>query len=220
MQKATGISSVIYDKEMKIRMTLNELEKQLGINFPKAFHRIYETGSMKWLEMSRQELKDNREAYISDTKAFLLLNCSCEPYLFCEIPKAAEELKEWISWQEQDRKVKLSDNITLIPFGRSGGGDMYCFLYREGEDEPDIIQYYHDEYGEPPIAGHDFDEFIYVQMLEAAENEEDIEGENFREHIKLLDEKYRSMIADKDADELTDDLYALIPKSADIWCKD
>ena len=109
-------------------MKLGELERQLGLTFPKSFHTIYETGAMKWLEMSKYEVPNNREDYINDTKAFLMMNCDCELYQFEEIPNAIDKLKEYVHWQAQDRKATLSTEISLIPFGHNGGGDLYCFL--------------------------------------------------------------------------------------------
>lgn len=199
-------------------MKLSELERQLGFTFPKAFHAIYETGAMKWLEMSEAEIMNNREAYINDPKAFLMLNCGCEPYQFDEIPEAIKTLKEWISWQEQDRKVTLSKEITLIPFGHNGGGDLYCFLYSKNDNEPMVVLYYHDMYGDPEIVGHDFDEFLYIQMLDAIENEEDIDGENFQNQILLLNDTYRKKLINKDADTLLDDYYSIVFNTAKIWC--
>mgnify|MGYP002626965243 CR=1 FL=1 len=199
-------------------MKLFELEKQLGFTFPEAFHTIYETGAMKWLEMSREELKNNREKYISDSKAFLMLNCDCEPYLFDEIPETIERLKKWIVSQEQDRNISLSEEITLIPFGHNGGGDLYCFLVSKTENEPMIILYYHDEYGNPKIIGHDFDEFLYVQMLDAVENEEDINGENYQNQMWYLNVEYRQKLVDKDVDMLLDDYDSIVFDVAKIWC--
>lgn len=204
-------------------MKLTELETLLNVTFPKAFHKIYETGAMKWLELASAELKERRQEYINDSKAFLMLYANCEPYLFEEIPQAIEKLKEWISWQENDCKVKLSQNVTLIPFGHNGGGDMYCFLYT-GDGEPSVILYYHDEYGDPQIAGHDFDEFMYIQMLEAALNysedddeEEKTDCENFQNHLNYLNDEYRRQIEGKDIDELVDYLDGMIFDTAKIW---
>ena len=99
-------------------MTLKELERVLGLSFPKKFHELYKIGAMKWLEMDKAEIKNHREEYMNDTKAFLMLNCPCEPYSFDEIPKAIETLKEWIGWQEQDRKVKIHDIDTKLKIAK------------------------------------------------------------------------------------------------------
>ena len=198
-------------------MTLEELEKQQEVRFPQAFHRIYDTGAMNWLELTQAELKPRIQEYISDSKAFLMLNCLCEMYLFEEVQKAAEELAELASWKEQDKKVKIKDGVRIVPFGRSGGGDIFCLLYTQENAEPAVILYPHDSYEAPTIEGHDFDEFVYIQLLTAAENEEDVEGEHFLENIKFLSDKYRPLVEGKSADELTDDLYDIVTEHADIW---
>ena len=42
-------------------------------------------------------------------EAFFMLECDCEPLFFEDIPKRTEELKEWISWREEDENVVLDD---------------------------------------------------------------------------------------------------------------
>ena len=198
-------------------MTLEELERHQEVRFPQAFCRIYETGAMKWLTLTKDELKARRQEYVNDSKAFLMLNCDCEMYLFEEIAQASMTLAEWISWREQDKGVKLRDGVKLVPFGHSCGGDIYCLLYSDDNNEPMVIKYSHDSYAPPTIEGHDLDEFVYIQLLLAAENEEDVEGDNFTENMKYLSEKYLALVEGKDADELTDDLYALGVEQAEIW---
>lgn len=88
-------------------MKLMELEQQLGISFPKKFHEIYETGAMKWLEMNSEQIQKNRNDYLQDTKAFLMLNCDCELYPFDEISEAMDTLKEWIQCREEDEEQSL-----------------------------------------------------------------------------------------------------------------
>lgn len=198
-------------------MKLAELEKMLGIMLPIRFHEIYETGAMKWLEMRQEQIQQNRDKYIHDEKALLMLNCGCELFLFEEIPHAIETLKEWIQWQEEDEEVTLAKEITLIPFGHNAGGDLYCFLYSPESEEPKVILYLHDEYGNPEIIGHTFDEFLYVQMLEAVDDDEDIEGRHFQENINYLNDSYRQLIIGKTSDSLKDDYAELTIDEAEIW---
>lgn len=198
-------------------MKLNELQEKIGITFPQKFHEIYQTGAMKWLEMNKEELKEIRQDYINDEKAFLMLNCDCELYLFDEIPNAINELKEWIKEQEDDTGVSFSGDFTLIPFGHSGSGDKYCFLYKLGSSEPEVILYVHDAYDAPEIIGHTFDEFIYVQMLDAVANDEEIDGVHFEENLKFLDQKYCQLILGKSVDTLIDDYDNLSFDEEEIW---
>ena len=198
-------------------MTLNELETRQEVRFPQAFHRIYDSGAMKWLELTRSELKARIEEYVSDTAAFLMLDCDCEMYLFEEIQSAAEELAQLSRWQEEDKKLRIRDGLRIVPFGHSGGGDIYCLLYTPENSEPMVIRYFHDSYEAPQIMGRDFDEFLYIQLLLAAENEQDVEDEHFRSNTGYLNDKYRPMVEGKSADELTDALYAMVFAPADIF---
>ena len=198
-------------------MTLGELERQQEVRFPQAFHRIYNSGAMKWLELSRAELKARIKEYVSDTAAFLMLDCDCEMYLFEAVQSAAEELAQLSQWQEEDKKLRIKDGLRIVPFGHSGGGDIYCLLYTPENAEPMVIRYFHDSYEAPQIMGRDFDEFVYIQLLLAAENEQDVEEENFRNNAAYLSEKYRPMVEGKSADELTDALYAMVFSTADIF---
>ena len=92
-------------------MKLMELEQQLGISFPKKFHEIYETGAMKWLEMNSEQIQKNRNDYLQDTKAFLMLNCDCEPYSFDEISEAMDTLT---SSSKKSPTSKVGDELRLI----------------------------------------------------------------------------------------------------------
>ena len=197
-------------------MTLNELETRQEVRFPQAFHRIYDSGAMKWLELTRSELKARIKEYVSDRAAFLMLDCDCEMYLFEEVQTAAEELAQLSQWQE-DKKLRIKDGLRIVPFGHSGGGDIYCLLYTPDNAEPMVIRYFHDSYEAPQIMGRDFDEFVYIQLLLAAENEQDVEEEYFRNNTAYLSEKYRPMVEGKSADELTDALYAMVFSPADIF---
>ncbi len=199
------------------KMTLCELERQQEIRFPQAFHRIYGTGAMKWLELSRAELKARIKEYVSDTTAFLMLDCDCEMYLFEEVQSAAEELAQLSQWQVEDKKLRIKDGLRIVPFGHSGGGDIYCLLYTPENAEPMVIRYFHDSYEAPQIMGRDFDEFVYIQLILAAENEQDVEDEYFRNNTAYLSEKYRDLTEGKSADELTDALSEINFAPADIF---
>ena len=198
-------------------MTLNELETRQEVRFPQAFHRICDSGAMKWLELTRSELKARIKEYVSDTAAFLMLDCDCEMYLFEEIQSAAEELAQLSRWQEEDKKLRIRDGLRIVPFGHIGGGDIYCLLYTPENSEPMVIRYFHDSYEAPQIMGRDFDEFLYIQLLLAAENEQDVEDEHFRSNAGYLNDMYLPMVEGKSADELTDALYAMVFAPADIY---
>ncbi|MGN0695225.1 MAG: SMI1/KNR4 family protein [Oscillospiraceae bacterium] len=195
-------------------MNLQELEEKLEVRFPEKFHRIYSTGAMEWFSISHESFNADKNRYLNDPKAFLMLNCDCEPLFFDDIPGRMDELEEWISWRADDG-LTLKDGIRLIPFAMTGGGDLYCFLYGNGPAEPEVILFYHDD--DPVYIGKDFDALLYYAMLSAAAFDEDTEGEFWKAQLDHLDDKYKKMLEGKTADELVGEYEANIPKKADIW---
>ena len=199
-------------------MNLQKLEKKIGVKFPSKWWKIYQTGAMKWLELSKKIFSSEKNNYIYNPNSFMILNCDCELILFDEIPKQIQKLKRWIKEREQDEGSEFDKRITLIPFGQSAAGDLYCFLYENEENfEPKVVLYMHDEYGNPDIIGENFDEFLYIQMLSAVAYEEDVQGQHWQNHLNWLLESYRKMIENKSVDELINMYDALTYKQAAIW---
>ena len=200
-------------------MKLDQIEKILDFKFPKKWKDIHSMGVMEWMEQSIQEFRENKEKYINDPKAFFMLDCDCEPLFFEDIPKRLEELKEWISWREEDENIVLNDGVRLIPFAQNAGGDLFCFLYEENVEEPRIVLYYHDDYSGPVLEANSFDEFIYVVLLESASWSEDIDNDYWKAHYRLLNDEYKNRIDGRTAEELAEEYEGSVLKSIDIWKK-
>lgn len=204
-------------------MTLAELEKNLDVKFPKKFHEIYETGAMEWVEVGDDKFNENREHYLNDPKAFMMLSCDAEPAFFEEIPNYIELLNELIEWREENMNEKLDEKYRLIPFAMNGGGDFYCFLYENGAGEPKVIMFAHDTCDLPDVIGKDFDEFLYIMMLSCvnyAVEEDDfteLEGEQWKNNLDYLLPEYKSIITSKNYDELAYIYFSLIFEEAKIF---
>lgn len=204
-------------------MTLAELEKSLDVRFPEKFHEIYETGAMEWVEVGSKKFDENRDFYLNDPKAFLMLYCDCEPIFFEEIPTIIDTLNEMLLWRKDDNNEELDGKYRLVPFAMNGGGDMYCFLYESGNDEPKVVMYAHDCYDLPDIIGNDFDEFLYVMMLSCvayAVDEDDfseLEGEQWKNNLGYLTDEYRNIIESADRDRLADMYWAIDFEEAEIF---
>ncbi len=204
-------------------MTLAELEKELDVTFPKKFHEIYDTGAMEWVEAGHEKFTENREKYFNDPKAFLMVSCDCEPYFFEDIPGLVKTLDEMLEWRKEATEEELAENCRLVPFAMNGGGDIYCFLYKDGENEPSVVLYFHDCYDLPEIIGKDFDEFLYIEMLSCiayAEEEDDfseLESEQWQNNLSYLDEKYRKVIESADKSRLADMYWAIDFAKAEIF---
>lgn len=204
-------------------MTLAELEKSLDVKFPAKFHEIYRTGAMEWLEAENEKFNENREHYLNDPKAFLMLNGEIEPTFFEDIPDLTKTIDEMLAWRKDDINQELDEKYRLIPFAMNGGGDMYCFLYEKGEDEPKVIMYAHDCYDNPDIIGRNFDEFLYIAMLSViayAVDDDDfseLEGEQWENNLDYLLPEYKKIITENTAERLADIYWSLDFDEAEIW---
>ena len=198
-------------------MKLTELEEKFNIKYPDKWREIYETGAMEWMEIENSEFLKNVHKYTDDPKAFFMLDCDCEPLSVWDIEERVDELKEWISWRCEDEDVSFDENIKLVPFAMTGAGDLYCFMYMQGDSEPEVILYAHDEYDDPDILGKDFDEFLYVMMLDAVNWDEDIEGEHWQAHLDYLSDEYREELEGKSSDELIEEYESMVFEKAVIF---
>lgn len=204
-------------------MTLAELEKIIDVKFPEKFHEIYETGAMEWIEVGNKKFNENRERYLNDSKAFLMLSCDCEPIFFDDIHETLKTLNEMLLWRKEDNDEELDEKYRLIPFAMNGGGDMYCFLYENGADEQKVIMYAHDCYDNPEIIGKNFDEFLYVEMLSVvayAVDDDDfteLEGEQWKNNLDYLSPEYRKMISEETPEKLADIFWSLEFDEAEVW---
>lgn len=209
-------------------MTLAELEKSLDVKFPKKFHEIYDTGAMEWIEVGNEKFNENREHYLNDPKAFMMLSCDCEPIFFEDISDCINSdyiisLNELIKWREEYMNEKLDEKFRLIPFAMNGGGDFYCFLYEKGTDEPKIVMVAHDTCDLPDVIGKDFDEFLYIMMMSCvayAVDDDDfseLEGEQWENNLNYLNDEYRSIIQSADRYKLADMYWSLDFDMAEIF---
>ncbi|MCR4784380.1 MAG: SMI1/KNR4 family protein [bacterium] len=199
---------------------MDQIESVLGVKFPKKFREIHSKGVMEWMEQNVQKFRENREKYINDPSSFLMLECDCEPLFFEDIPKRIEELKEWISWREEDEGAVFNEKMRLIPFAQNGAGDLFCFLYEEDMEEPRIVLYYHDDYSGPVLEADSFDEFLYVILLQSASWSKDINNDYWKSHYQLLSDKYKGKIAGKTAEELAEEYEDGAVECVDIWRRD
>jgi len=201
-------------------MKLSELEAELKIRFPEKWHQIYHSGTSDWLELTAGQFQTDRIAVMSNPKSFLMMN-GCEPLLFEKIPERLQELQvHWISAWKKYRNLVLKPNLRLIPFAQTAGGDNYCFLYRDGIPEPEIVICWHDE-PEPQMFGRNFDEFLYLNLLDDAQIAEDIDGyfqsEVWNEQKNYLNPEFRKKLDSIPEEDLPFAIQDCIFPHADIW---
>lgn len=198
-------------------MTLEQLEIEMDVKFPNRFHEIYNTGAMEWLTVEREVFLSKRNQFLNNPKSFMFLSCMCEPIPFADISIWNTELKERLQAWEEIENVHLKQDIKLVPFGQSCGGDIYCFLYQNEVEEPMVIQIWHDTFDPPSIEGRDFDEFMYYQLLDSLQSDDtDTNDAAFLAHMEFLQPQYVEKIIGKDKNILLDEYYKLQIAEFDI----
>ena len=183
-------------------MTLMELEKELNVVFPPLFHEAYENGDMEWLTLTYEEFHNNSDKYIDSANSFMIFPSWCELSAFDRISRRKEYLDELLDeWQKADGET-IREGVRVIPFGISPGGDFYCFLYRDNNSEPCIIQVYHDEY-DARYEADSFEELLYWQMVEAlSQGDMDKQGDQYRHHLRYLSDEHKKLLDSMTQEEL------------------
>ncbi|WP_242862694.1 SMI1/KNR4 family protein [Clostridium botulinum] len=174
-------------------MNLEELENIEEIKFPKLFREIYSTGAMKWMT-SYKWLNENREELLNNPAAFMYgIQSDCEPLLFEDI----QERKEFIDEMNEISGYKIKEEYKFIPFAMTGGGDIYCFVYKNKTDLTHIILYKHDT-DDIINYGTNFEEFLMWQMAEAITEWDQEIDHCILAHAKYLKDEYRILFENRD----------------------
>lgn len=179
-------------------MNLEEIENIEGIKFPKLFRDIYRTGAMKWMT-SYEWLKEHREELNATPEAFMYgVEADCEPLLF-------EDIKERIEFIDEMNEIsgyKIKEEYAFIPFTITGGGDIYCFVYKNKTELAHIILYKHDT-DDLTSYGVDFEEFLMWQLYSAVTDWEQEIDECILAHAKYLKDDYRILFENKDIEAIS-----------------
>ncbi|NFT07442.1 SMI1/KNR4 family protein [Clostridium botulinum] len=178
-------------------MNLEEIENIEGIKFPRLFRDIYSTGAMKWMT-SYKWLNKNREELLNTPAAFMYgVESDCEPLLFEDI----QDRKEFIDEMNEISGYKIKEEYTFIPFAITGGGDIYCFIYKNKTVLTHIILYKHDT--EDIVSyGVNFEEFLMWQMSAAITEWEQEIDDCILTHAKYLKDEYKILFENRDIEAI------------------
>lgn len=185
-------------------MLYTDVEKMFDFKFPEKFHQILKTGAMEWAEVGTEYFRNHREQYINNPGAFMMINADCELIFTEDYPEYMQSIDEKKEMSEEYDNLTLNPNYRLIPFAFTGCGDLFCFVY-EGDSEPFVILLAHDE-SDYEFYGKNFDEFLYLMMLNSAASsvydEEDYKTEAWMKHLDYVSDEYRQILENADyADE-------------------
>ena len=139
--------------------TINHLEKELNINYPEIYKNLYTNEMLNWGE-SGNGWYDNVFPKLKENPPLLLFGNDIEIWNPIEYKT---EIAEILTRERFD----IAEKYKLVPFAKSGGGDLYVFHYdlQNGDDIP-ISFLPHDDCILQVLAKN-FQDFIFRQMLEA-----------------------------------------------------
>ena len=192
----------------------------LGIQFPKLFHTIDQSGMMDYLihttEWDEDKFTTDREdAGMEDFFGQSMGDCVL--IAFENIQSTYDELYECLNsdLDVYPERQSLNSQYRLVPFARKISGDLYCFLYEDGEDEPKVVLYGHDT-GDVDLWANSFEEFVYFQIVEeAADGEHEIYSDYIKAHIPWLNDEHQQLLAEVPIQDIWEQLPE--PQEFNIW---
>ena len=200
-------------------MELEAVEVSLGIQFPKLFHTIDQSGMMDYLSHTTEWDEDKfttggEDAGMEDFFGEWMGDCRL--IAFENIQSAYEELYKCLtSLLDIYGHQSVNPKYRLVPFARKISGDQYCFLYEDGEDEPKVVLYGHDT-GDVDWWADSFEEFVYFQIVEeAADGEHEIYSDYIKAHIPWLNDEHQQLLAEVPIQDIWEQLPE--PQEFNIW---
>lgn len=201
-------------------MELEAVEVSLGIQFPKLFHTIDQSGMMDYLihttEWDEDKFTTGREdAGMEDFFGQSMGDCVL--IAFENIQRAYDELYECLNsdLDVYPERQSINPKYRLVPFARKISGDLYCFLYEDGEDEPKVVLYGHDT-GDVDLWANSFAEFVYFQIVEeAVDGEHEIYSDYIKAHIPWLNDEHQQLLAEIPIQVIWEQLPE--PQDFNIW---
>jgi len=105
-------------------MTIDDLEHKYSIKFPKIYRRLFDDGMLFQQNNipNSQKLRD-------------------EPTLLCSATNFEQMTINQINEQLEDKPDYWKDELVLIPFGQTGGGEWYAFFYdlKDNDNIPVVL---------------------------------------------------------------------------------
>jgi len=146
-------------------MQLDTIEKKYNYRFPKLYRKLYADGMTNWMRDFEEPLPDNMN-WAEDVYPTLiahpplLLHTGGNDFeLFT--PQQLFDFTYPESWDTQQHK--------LVPFARTAEGNFYAFYGNmEIDRENPVVLIWEDD--ETEIIAKNFEDFIFLKMLEAADD--------------------------------------------------
>ena len=202
---------------------LKALEQQYQFQYPELYHRLY---ADQMLDIGEYASLWSKEVYprIKNHPPLFLYSGDFELIPLANIAETIEELSGEDSW------FSINPDYLFIPFGQTGGGDYYCFLYDQNHPKPTppIALLQHDS-DEAELLANTLEDFFFYEMLNSVNDIYEgslvrSEGDFYENITRLLqshlpyisNEAQRQVIQDVYSRELTD-FTRVLPRSTQTY---
>ena len=138
---------------------LKTLEQQYQFQYPELYHRLY---ADQMLDIGEYASHWSKEVYprLKNHPPLFLYSGDFELIPLANIAETIEELNGEGSW------FSINPDYLFIPFGQTGGGDYYCFLYNQNHPKPTPpIALLHHDSDEAELLANTLEDFFFYEML-------------------------------------------------------
>lgn len=138
---------------------LKTLEQQFQFQYPELYHRLY---AEQMLDIGEYASLWSKEVYprLKNHPPLFLYSGEFELIPLANIAETIEELNGEDSW------FSINPDYLFIPFGQTGGGDYYCFLYNQNAPKPTPpIALLHHDSDEAELLANTLEDFFFYEML-------------------------------------------------------
>ncbi|MBM0659912.1 SMI1/KNR4 family protein [Capnocytophaga genosp. AHN8471] len=202
---------------------LKTLEQQYRFQYPELYHRLY---ADQMLDIGEYASHWSKEVYprLKNHPPLFLYSGEFELIPVANIVETIEELNGEESW------FNINPDYLFIPFGQTGGGDYYCFLYNQNvpKPTPPIALLQHDS-DEAELLANTLEDFFFYEMLNSVNDIYEgslvrSEGDFYENITRLLqshlpyinDEAQRQVLQEVYSRKLTD-FTRVLPRFTQIY---
>ena len=179
---------------------LKEMEKKYGFTYPRLYYKLLESGMLNW-GLTQSDWFNTEFPKLKKKPPLLLFGDDFE-ILFSRV-EIEEEIGAF-SDEDDFRQTKKEYHNKFIPFGKTAGGDLYCFFLDDKNSIESIVLVWHDA-NEVDVLSKNLEDFIFRQLLECViEPYEDglIMSGDFKENITNQLSTHREFLNNKQIDVL------------------
>lgn len=160
---------------------LNEIETKFGFKYPAIYHQMYTDGMLSFGEPGADW--ESKVPQLFATPPLLFFAKDFELML----PELVMEMRDEFYAPVSYRAVP--EGMSLIPFGTTGGGDMYCFDITDAQQEDlPIVLAAHDS-SRVEVLTENFQDFVHqslLAMVQDVEPDDAVMHDDFQANVQNM----------------------------------